>query len=119
MNRIQSNRLTYNTLTYNTLQSSQPSYLRQLLVQRVPLPPYITLLRPTDRSKAMAVPSLWNKLPPALRQLSYELAKTSPLSIFPQLFYSKLKTMLFNKSYLDLSSSPYCPPCLNSKHHPP
>src|SRR6218665_1889629 len=98
-----------------------------LLVQRVPLPPYITLLRPSvtsslkfaDRSIAIAVPSLWNKLPPTLRQLSYELAKTSPLSIFPQLFYSKLKTLLFNKSYPDLSSPPTSLPVStpNTIHH--
>src|SRR6218665_1013076 len=62
---------------------------------------------------AGAPPPLWNKLPPALRQLSdpsSELTKTSPLAISPQLFHSKLKTLLFNKSYPDLSSSPYLPP---------
>src|SRR6218665_1680367 len=92
--------------------------------------PALTLLRPSvtlslkfaDRSIAIAVPPLWNKLPPALRQLSdpsYKLTKTSPLAISPQLFHSKLKTLLFNKSYPDLTSSPYFPSCLNSKHHPP
>src|SRR6218665_4092039 len=50
---------------------------------------------------------------------SYELNKTSPLVISPQLFHSKLKTLLFNKSHPDSSSSPYLPPRLNSKHHPP
>src|SRR6218665_483283 len=50
---------------------------------------------------------------------SYELTQTSPLAISPQLFNSKLKTLLFSKSYPDSSSSPYLPPCLNSKHHPP
>src|SRR6218665_3776231 len=76
----------------------------------------LTLLRPSvtsslkfaGRSTAIAVPPLWNKLPPALRQLSdpsYELTKTPPLAISPQLFHSKLKTH-FNKSYPDLSSSP-------------
>src|SRR6218665_2412582 len=67
-------------------------------------------------------PPLWNKLPPALRQMSdpsYELPQTSPLAISPQLFHSKLKTLLFSKSYPDSSSSPYLPPRLNSKHHPP
>jgi len=51
---------------------------------------------------------LWNKLPPALRQISdpsYELTKTSPLAISSQLFHSKLKTLLFNKSNLYSSSS--------------
>src|SRR6218665_3395007 len=40
---------------------------------------------------------LWNKLPPALRQISdpsYELTQTSPLAISPHLFHSKLKTLL-------------------------
>ena len=63
-----------------------------------------------------------NKLLPVLRQisdLSYELTKTLHLATSPQLFHSKLKTLLFNKSYPDSSSSPYLPPCLNSKHHPP
>ena len=49
---------------------------------------------------------------------SYELTQTSPLAISPQLFRSKLKTLLFSKSYSDSSSSPYLPPRLNSKHHP-
>ena len=35
------------------------------------------------------------------------------------LFHFKLKTLLFNKSYPYSSSSPYLPPHLNSKHHPP
>src|SRR6218665_2654463 len=56
-----------------------------------------------------------NKLLPVLRQisdLSYELTKTLHLATSPQLFHSKLKTLLFNKSYPDSSSSPYLPPCL-------
>src|SRR6218665_3520695 len=70
----------------------------------------------------MDAPPLWNKLPPVLRQMSdpsYELTQTSPLAISPQLFHSKLKTLLFSKSYPDPSSSPYLPPRLNSKQHPP
>src|SRR6218665_198204 len=42
-----------------------------------------------------------------------------PLKISPQLFHSKLKTLLFSKSYPDSSSFPCLPPRLNSKHHPP
>src|SRR6218665_854272 len=42
---------------------------------------------------------------------------TSHHTISPHLFHSKLKTLLFNKSYPDSSSPPYLPPCLNSKHH--
>src|SRR6218665_482179 len=45
--------------------------------------------------------------------------QTSPLEISARLFHSKLKTLLFSKSYPDLSSSSYLPPRLNSKHHPP
>jgi len=44
--------------------------------------------------------------------------KTSPIDISPQLFHSKLETLLITKSYPDSSSSPYLPPRLNSKHHP-
>src|SRR6218665_2712631 len=80
----------------------------------------LTLLRPSvtsslkfaDRSIAIAVPPLWNKLPSALRQLSdpsYELIKTPPLAISPQLFHSRLKTLLFKKSFPDLSSFPLPP----------
>src|SRR6218665_2871013 len=100
-----------------------------LFVQRVPLPPQTLLrrsvtssLKCADRSIAIAVPPLRKNLPPALRQLSdpsYELAKTSPLAISPQLFPFKLKTLLFNKFYPDLFSFPYLPTRLDSKHHPP
>src|SRR6218665_3307360 len=65
---------------------------------------------------------LWNKLPPALRQISessYELTQMSPHNISPRFFHSKLKTLLFGKSYPDLSSCSSLPPHLNSKHHPP
>src|SRR5678816_2808539 len=70
------------SLTYNTLQTSQPSYLRQLFTIQPLRPTHssysLTLLRPSvtsslkfsDRSIAIAVPPLWNKLPPALRQIS-------------------------------------------------
>src|SRR6218665_2760168 len=98
------------------------------LVQPVPHP--LTLLRPSvtsslkfsNRSIAVALPPLRNKLPPALRQISessYELTQTSPFKISPRLFLSKLKTLLFSKSYPDSSSSSYLHPRLNSKHHPP
>jgi len=65
------------------------------------------LLKHALRSIAIAVSPLWNKLPPALLQLSdqsYEFTKTSHLAFSPQLFQSKLKTLLFNKSYPDSSS---------------
>ena len=60
--------------------------------------------RIVNRSIAIAVPPLWNKLPPGLRQISdpfHELTKTSPLAISPQVFHSKLKTLLFHKAYPD------------------
>src|SRR6218665_4109075 len=69
------------SLTYNTLQSYQPSYLRQLFTIQPPRSTRssstLTLLRPSvtsslkfsNRSIAVAVPPLWNKLPPALRQM--------------------------------------------------
>jgi len=42
--------------------------------------------------------------PPVLQQISdpsYELTQTSPLAISPKQFQSKLKTLLFSKSYPD------------------
>jgi len=106
-------RIEYKVITrtyYNTPHSSQPSYLRLFMIQ----PPCLTrssstltLLRPSvtsslkfsNRSIAIA---LWNKLPPVLPQISdpsYERTQTSPLAISPQLFHSKMKTLLFSKSY--------------------
>ena len=88
-------------------------------------PPSVTSsLKFANHSVARAVPPFWSKVLLVLRQigLSYpscKLTKTSPLAISPQLFHSKLKTLLFNKSCPDPSSSPYLPPRLNSKHHPP
>src|SRR6218665_952298 len=58
-------------------------------------PSVISSLKFDDRSRAIAVPPLWNKLPPALRQLSdpsYELTKTAALAVSTQLFHSKLQT---------------------------
>src|SRR6218665_3247199 len=70
-------------------------------------------LKVADRSIAIAVTPLWNKVPLALRQISYpayELTKTPLLPIPPQHFHSKFKTLLFKKSYPDSSSFPYLPP---------
>src|SRR6218665_3980867 len=70
------------SLTYNTPQSSQPSYLRQLFTIQpprstrssspltLPRPPVTSSLKFSNRSIDVAVPPLWNKLPPALRQIS-------------------------------------------------
>ena len=51
--------------------------------------------------------------------LFYELIKIAPLPVSPQLFHSKLKTLLFNKSYPDSSSSPtFLPVSIpNTIHH--
>src|SRR6218665_1414130 len=75
-NRIQS----HISLIYNTLQSSQPSYFHQLFTIQPPrststrssstltllLPSVSSSLKFSNRSIAVAVPPLWNKLPPAL-----------------------------------------------------
>src|SRR6218665_2969415 len=127
------------SLTYNIIHFNPPSppisvsgSRSNLLVQRVPLP--------LEHSSALLSPRHSNLLTalyyshsclasleqtpasiPTSRQLSdpsYELTKTSPLAISPQLFHSKLKTLFFNKSYHDFSSFPYLPPRLNFKHHP-
>src|SRR6218665_3193740 len=124
------------SLTYNTLQSyphNPPPYvncsrsnhlfsIRSSSTLKLLRPSVTSSLKFSNRSIAVAVPPLWNKLPPAFRQISdpsYELTQTSPLAISPQLFHSKLKTLLFSKTYPDSSSSPYLPPRLNSKLHPP
>src|SRR6218665_1656143 len=73
-----------------------------------------------NRSISVPGPPLWNKLPPALRQISessYELTQTSPFKISLRLFHSKLKTLLFSKSYPDLSSSS-SPPSLSQLQTP-
>src|SRR6218665_135262 len=117
----------------NTLHCSQPSYLRQLFtiqpLRSTRSSSTLTLLRPSVTSSikfsncsiAIAFPLFGKKLPlvkPQISDPSYERTHTFLLAISPQLFHSKLKTLLFSKSYLDSSASPYLPPRLNSKHHP-
>jgi len=54
------------------------------------------------------------------RQLSsYERTQISPLAISPQIFHSKLKTLLRSKSYPDSYSSPYLSQVKKFIHHPP
>ena len=64
----------------------------------------ITLSRPSVTSSLkFASRSIAIAVPPALRQISnpsYELTKTSHLAISPQLFHSKLKTLLFKNPIL-------------------
>src|SRR6218665_461970 len=77
-------------------------------------------LKFSKRSIAIAVPPLWNKLSPVLRQIpSYERTQTSPHAISQQPFHSKVKTLIFSNSYPDSSSFYTSLPRLNSKHHPP
>ena len=71
------------SLTYNTLQTSQPSYIRQLLTIQPPgstrsssylslsRPPVSSSLKFCNRSFAYAAPTLWNGLPKDLRQFSH------------------------------------------------
>src|SRR6218665_2540352 len=66
------------SLTYNTLQTSQPSYIRQLLTIQPPgstcsssylslsRPPVSSSLKLCNRSFAYAAPALWNGLPPSV-----------------------------------------------------
>src|SRR6218665_978536 len=99
----------------------------KLLVQCVHLPSEhcSTLLSPRHSHLLIALyscPASLEQTPTSLRQLSdpsYELTKTLPLAISPQLFHSKLKTLLFNKSYADLfSSRPSLPVSTpNTIHH--
>src|SRR6218665_3057288 len=96
--------------------------LLQMSSLTLPRPSITSSLKFANRSLAIAVPPLWNKLLPVLMQISdpsYKLTKTSPLVISLQLFHSKLKTLLFSKSCPNSSSSPYLLPILtpNTIHH--
>src|SRR6218665_1456494 len=104
------------SLTYNTLQTSQPSYIRQLLTIQPPgstrsslylslsRPPVSSSLKFCNRSFAYATPTLCNGLPKDLRQFANP--PNPPLNfIYPPLalssatFHSRLKTELFKISY--------------------
>src|SRR6218665_2757491 len=88
------------SLTYNTFRSTQTSYLRQLFTIQPPRSTSsastLTLLRFSvtssltfsNRYLTIALPPLWNRLPPVLRQISdpsYERTQSSPFVISPQL----------------------------------
>src|SRR6218665_2578697 len=96
------------SLTYNTLQTSQPSYIRQLLTIQPPgstrsssclslsRPPVSSSLKFCNRSFAHAAPALWNGLPKDLRQFAHPLNFTYPLlALSSPTFHSRLKTELF------------------------
>jgi hypothetical protein len=96
---------------------------------------FVTLLRPpissslklTGRSFSYIAPSLWNNLPPSMRQPSRRSSSEThsqpnstnpqPLALSRSLFHSTLKTLLFSRSH------PCHPPTYlhkpDRKAHPP
>ena len=107
-------------LSPSSLTTTQPSYLHILISLQPPRctrtssvvtlarPPASSSLKITNRSLWHASPHLWNKLPVSLRQHCLNQSSSpsssllSPLSssVTPSLFHSKLKTYLFQKSFL-------------------
>jgi len=116
------------SLTYKVLTTTQRPYLHNLISVQPPRSTrsssLVTLARPptssslsiTDRSFRHASPCLWNQLPTSLRQphsspsvsdlpvhapTTSSHSVNSPLSpsITPSVFYSRLKTYLFYKSF--------------------
>jgi len=116
------------SLTYNALQTSQPSYIRQLVTIQSPgstrssaylslsRPPVSSSLKFCNRSLIYAAPALWNELPKDLRQFAHPSIPSidftsSPLALSPTTFRSRLKTELFKQSYPDST------PALQHDHH--
>ena len=104
------------SLAYNTLQTSQPSYIRELLTIHPPgctlSSSYLSLFRhPVSFSFKFcncfftyAAPALWNRLPKDLHQFAHPpnppLNFTyPPLTLSSVTFHSRLKTELFKLSY--------------------
>src|SRR6218665_4127977 len=113
------------SLTYNTLQTSQPSYIHQILSIQPPgstrSSSYLSLsrlpvsssLKFCNRSFVYAATVLWNGLPKHLRQFAHPnnppLNFTyPPLALSSATFHSRLKIELFKLSYPD--STPEPPP---------
>ena len=111
------------SLTYNAIQTSQPSYIRQLFTIQpsrstrsssylsLSLPPVSSSLKFCNRSLVYAAPAIWNKLPKNLRQFSQPdispVDVTSrPLELSSAAFHSRLKTELFKLSYPDSTPAP-------------
>src|SRR6218665_3828754 len=108
------------SVTYNSLQSSQPTYLRELFTiqptRSTRSSSCLTLSRPlitshltfSQRAISVTAPRLWNDLPPELRTFSSPPPPSlpitrhhlhlPPLSVTPRTFHSKLKSHLFNLS---------------------
>ena len=116
--RIHYKMVSLNLVTYNAIQTSQPSYIRQLFTIQpsrstrsssylsLSLPPVSSSLRFCNRSLVYAAPALWNKLPKDLRQFSHfaisPVDVASPaLSLSSAAFHSRLKTELFKLSHPD------------------
>src|SRR6218665_4161810 len=107
------------SLIYNPLQSSQPTYLRELFtiqptpstrssscptLSRPPVPSHLTF---SERAISVTAPRLWNDLPPELRTISSppppSLPTTrhhihpAPISISPRAFHLKTKLSSLQK----------------------
>src|SRR6218665_49351 len=129
--------LNEDTIQYNSLQSSQPTYLRELFTIQpthstrssysltLSRPPVTSHLMFSNRAISITAPRLWNDLPPELRTISSPPPPSlpitrhhlhpPPLSVTPRAFNSKLKSHLFKHSYPDPSDhSPS-----QSQQHPP
>jgi Reverse transcriptase (RNA-dependent DNA polymerase) len=99
------------SLTYNAIQFKQPFYLNSLISIQAPRctrsSDLVTLKRPsnpsrlkiTDRSFQFHTPTLWNSLPPLLRQRSSTNSSYPVIDMSSDLFHSRLKTYLFAKSH--------------------
>src|SRR6218665_496747 len=111
------------SLIYNTLQTSQPSYVRQLLTIQRPgstrsslylslsQPPVSSSLKFCNRSIAYAAPAPWNGLPKDLHQFAHPPNPPPnltypPLALSSATFHSRLKTELFKLSYPDSPPAP-------------
>ena len=117
------------SLTYNALQTSQPSYIRQLITiqphRSTRSSSYLSLSRPPvsssltfcNRSLVYAAPALWNGLPTYLRMFAHppispavsppnNNSTSPPLALSSAAFHSRLKTELFNLSYPDSNQVP-------------
>src|SRR6218665_2607088 len=115
------------SLTYNSLQSSQPTYLRELsTIQPIrstrssfcltrSRPPVTSHLTFSKRAISVTAPRLWNYLPPELRTFSLPQPASlqiikhhphhAPLSVNLRAFHSKLKSHLFKLPFPDSPDS--------------
>src|SRR6218665_1585047 len=85
-------RLTVLSLTYNSLQSSQPTYLREIFTIQptrstrssscltLSRPPVTSHLMFSNRAIPITAPRLWNDLPPELRTFSSPPPPSLPIT---------------------------------------